>query len=140
MAKSPLWLRLTAPCLALALGGGYVWIRHKKAEAAEVAALAAEQPGGTAVLPGSKAPWGVVDLKLLKSRRDFDREAQDGRESGADKKIPPPLPANSTKPYEDENGRIVLPSSKSGGILHPEDFKQGESNRNNIDEVLNNPR
>lgn len=131
MVKSPLWLRVLAPCLALSVGGGYVWMRHKKAEAAEIQAQAAEAEAAkkrTMVLPGSKAPARFMDAEVI----------------GQEDAVLPPPPPEDAKVVEErpESVRVmpgskigiielddlkdtrVLPSSKSGGVFQPEDLKE----------------
>ncbi len=162
---------MLAPCLALSLGGGYVWMRHKRAEAAEIAAKAAEaeaaKPSRRTLLPGSKAPVGLMDRELVDEGgkilpgskigevirlrvEETPAEAKPPETPNADESLLPPFPADAPQEPEPEAERVrILPGSKSAGIIDPEDFRQGKGkqaqgngaiNRNNIDEVLNNPQ
>lgn len=138
-------------------------MRHKKAEAAEIQAQAAEAEAAQKrpmVLPGSKAPVRFMDAdvvddggKVLPGSKIGEvirlRVEDPPAASQADQGILPPPPAEAAviEPAEERRMRI-LPSSKSAGIIDPEDFIQkpgqpqgsGTINRNNIDEVLNNPK
>jgi hypothetical protein len=152
MVKSPLWLRVLAPCLALSVGGGYVWMRHKKAEAAEIQAQAAETEAAkkrTMVLPGSKAPArimdaefsaqeeGVLPLPLAEDAKPVDEKLESSRV----------LPGSKIGIIEldDIKDARILPGSKSAGVFEPQDLQQKAERdraitRDNIDEVLNDPK
>lgn len=98
-----LWFRVLALCLALGLGGGYVWKRHKAAEAAEARAKqhgpAETKPSEAELFPSSKrGPVGLEKLQI---------------QEAAPQQSTPPDPA------------VVLPSSKSG-IFIPAPEKEEE--------------
>lgn len=137
-------------------------MRHKRAEAAEMAAKAAEaeaaKPSRRTLLPGSKAPFGLMDRELVdeggkvlpgskigevvRLRVDETPRPTEWKDDPA--LLPPPEPA---PPELEETKKLrILPGSKSAAIVDPEDLRptQGQGtgaiNRNNIDEVLNDPK
>lgn len=119
-------MKLLALCVALGLGGGYVWQRQK---VAAVAAEKADREEKRAMMSGSKSALIVEEADQV-SRDELERMLMSSSKSGAvvleDVEPEPLLPpvADEEKKAED---RTILPGSKSiGRILPPPDQEEEE--------------
>ena len=123
MLKSPLWLRVAAPCLALGLGGGYVWMKQRAAPEPAVSTPESAVPAEreeTMILPGSKSgPVGFGELERAEADTAAAKRAFEA--TGTPAPEPPKLLPSSKigiielqeeKPSP-EGRPTVLPGSKS---------------------------
>lgn len=108
MKSAAIWLKVLALCSTVALGGGYVWWSQKKSEETRLKEAEAREQ---MMLPGSKSALvlgdgtGPVRVEVRGGKGWLGTGWRNGR---------------SDEPAaEQEEGRTILPGSKSGLVLPP---------------------
>jgi hypothetical protein len=110
------WLKVLAVCSALMLGGGYVWVSQQKS------ADRRKEVERRSMLPSSKSKVVVEEAGPYDGRFPPFDGAEGAKDSRTNADFISPV-------LEETESRTILPGSKSGLVLPPEDEEKQPEKR-----------